>query len=84
MDGNKRYLLVDRLGLRRRASAGIQDRDGGIRLLATKFWMDPVLKKRVARGGYQGAETFATRLMFPAITRYLPPRHRLARVIRLS
>jgi hypothetical protein len=36
--------------------ADIQDRDGGILLLATLFGMYPFLKKLFADGGYQGAE----------------------------
>ena len=36
--------------------ADIQDRDGGIFLLATLFGMYPFLKKLFADGGYQGPE----------------------------
>jgi len=36
--------------------ADIQDRDGGILLLATMFGMHPFLKKLFADGGYQGPE----------------------------
>ena len=36
--------------------ADIQDRDGGILLLATLFGMYPFLKKLFADGGYQGSE----------------------------
>ena len=36
--------------------ADIQDRDGGILLLATLFGMYPFLKKLFAAGGYQGPE----------------------------
>jgi transposase len=36
--------------------ADIQDRDGGILLLATLFGMYPFLKKLFADGGYQGVE----------------------------
>ena len=36
--------------------ADIQDRDGGILLLATLFGMYPFLKKLFADGGYQGPE----------------------------
>jgi len=36
--------------------ADIQDRDGGILLLATLFGTYPFLKKLFADGGYQGAE----------------------------
>ena len=45
--------------------ADIQDRDGGILLLATLFGMYPFLKKLFADGGYQGPE-------FQALTRLLP------------
>ena len=41
--------------------ADIQDRDGGILLLATLFGMYPFLKKLFADGGYQGPE-FSTAL----------------------
>jgi hypothetical protein len=34
----------------------IQDRDGGILLLATLFGMYPFLKKLFADGGYQGPD----------------------------
>ena len=37
-------------------SADIQDRDGGILLLATLFGMYPFLKKLFADGGYQGPD----------------------------
>jgi transposase len=37
--------------------ADIQDRDGGILLLATLFGMYPFLKKLFADGGYQGPES---------------------------
>ena len=36
--------------------ADIQDRDGGILLLATLFGMYPFLKKLFADGGYQGPD----------------------------
>ena len=44
----------------------IQDRDGGIFLLATLFGMYPFLKKLFADGGYQGPE------FQKALTRILP------------
>ena len=50
----KRHLLVDTLGLLLHAivhPADIQDRDGGILLLATLFGMYPFLKKLFADGG---------------------------------
>src|SRR5436853_608758 len=55
--GNKRHILVDTLGLLLHAvvhRADIQDRDGGILLLATLFGMYPFLKKLFADAGYQG------------------------------
>ena len=67
--GKKRHLLVDTLGLLLHAivhPADIQDRDGGILLLATLFGMYPFLKKLFADGGYQGPE-FHT-----ALTKLLP------------
>ena len=55
--GKKRHILVDTLGLLLHAivhSADIQDRDGGILLLATLFGMYPFLTKLFADAGYQG------------------------------
>ena len=55
--GKKRQVLVDTLGLLLQAivhPADIQDRDGGILLLATLFGMYPFLKKLFADAGYQG------------------------------
>src|SRR6202040_1039113 len=49
--GKKRHILVDTLGLLLHAivhSAGIQDRDGGILLLATLFGQFPFLEKLFA------------------------------------
>jgi Transposase DDE domain len=57
--GKKRHILVDTLGLLLHAivhPADIQDRDGGILLLATLFGMYPFLTKLFADGGYQGPE----------------------------
>src|SRR5262245_39732364 len=57
--GKKRQILVDTLGLLLHAiihPADIQDRDGGILLLATLFGMYPFLKKLFADGGYQGPD----------------------------
>lgn len=51
-------MLVDTLGLLLHAvvhAADIQDRDGGIMLLATMFGMHPFLKKLFADAAYQGA-----------------------------
>src|SRR6266566_736455 len=55
--GKKRHILVDTLGLLLHAivhPADIQDRDGGILLLATLFGMYPFLKKLFADAAYQG------------------------------
>src|SRR5260221_10260222 len=55
--GKKRHLLVDTLGLLLHAivhSAGIQDRDGGILLLATMKRLFPFLEKLFADSAYQG------------------------------
>jgi transposase len=57
--GKKRHILVDTLGLLLHAMvhpADIQDRDGGILLLATLFGMYPFLKKLFADGAYQGPQ----------------------------
>ena len=35
-------------------SAGVQDRDGGVLVMATLFGMFPFLRKLYADGGYQG------------------------------
>ena len=37
-------------------SAGIQDRDGGILVMATLFGQFPFLEKLFADGGYQGPQ----------------------------
>src|SRR6516162_8157927 len=55
--GKKRHILVDTLGLLLHAmvhSAGIQDRDGGISLLATMKGLFPFLEKLFADSAYQG------------------------------
>jgi transposase len=57
--GKKRHVLVDTLGLLLHAivhPADIQDRDGGILLLATLFGMYPFLQTLFADAGYQGAQ----------------------------
>ncbi len=36
-------------------SAGIQERDGGVLVMATLFGLYPYLRKRYADGGYQGS-----------------------------
>src|SRR5271156_6100340 len=67
--GKKRHILVDTLGLLLHAivhPADIQDRDGGILLLATLFGMYPFLKKLFADAGYQGPE------FNKALTKILP------------
>ena len=63
--GKKRHVLVDTQGLLMGAivhCAGIQDRDGGVLLLATLFGRFPFLEKLFADGAYQGpifADTLA-------------------------
>src|SRR6202011_2663743 len=55
--GKKRHILVDTTGLLMHAivhAADIQDRDGGVMLMATLFGMYPFLLKLYADGGYQG------------------------------
>jgi len=57
--GKKRHLLVDTQGLLLLAlvhSADIQDRDGGVLLMATMFGLFPFLIKLYADGGYQGPQ----------------------------
>src|ERR1700675_2330266 len=53
----KRHILVDTTGLLVQAivhAADIQDRDGGMMLMATLFGLYPFLLKLYADGGYQG------------------------------
>jgi len=55
--GKKRHVLVDTQGLLMQAavhSASIQDRDGGVLLLATLFGRFPYLEKLFADSAYQG------------------------------
>ena len=55
--GKKRHVLVDTQGLLMEAlvhTADIQDRDGGVLLMATLFGMYPFLLKLYADAGYQG------------------------------
>jgi len=55
--GKKRHILVDMQGLVLRAlltPADVQDRDGGIALLATLFGLFPFLEKLFADSAYQG------------------------------
>jgi hypothetical protein len=56
--GEKRHILVDMQGLLLHAivhSAGVQDRDGGIWLLATLFGQFPFLAKLFADSAYAGS-----------------------------
>ena len=55
--GKKRHILVDTQGLLMQAivhAADIQDRDGGVLLMASLFGLYPFLLKLYADGGYQG------------------------------
>src|SRR6202041_3091397 len=55
--GKKRHILVDTQGLLLHAlvhSADIQDRDGGVLVMATLFGAYPFLLKLYADAGYQG------------------------------
>ena len=55
--GKKRHILVDTQGLLLHAlvhSADIQDRNGGVLVMATLFGLHPFLLKLYADGGYQG------------------------------
>jgi transposase len=55
--GKKRHILVDTQGLLMHAivhAADIQDRDGGVLVMATLFGLYPFLLKLYADGGYQG------------------------------
>jgi transposase len=57
INGKKRHILVDTQGLLMHAvvhAADIQDRDGGILVLASMFGLYPFLKKLFADAGYQG------------------------------
>jgi hypothetical protein len=57
INGKKRHILVDTLGLPLHAivhPAGIQDRGGGMLVLSSLFGMYPFLQKLFADGGYQG------------------------------
>ena len=57
--GKKRHILVDTQGLLMHAivhGADVQDRDGGVLLMATLFGLYPFLMKLYADGGYQGAQ----------------------------
>ena len=57
--GKKRHLLVDTQGLLMHAivhAAHVQDRDGGVWLMAVLFARYPFLVKLYADGGYQGPQ----------------------------
>jgi len=57
--GKKRHVLVDTQGLMMHAlvhAADIQDRDGGVVVMATLFGLYPFLMKLYADGGYQGPQ----------------------------
>ena len=57
--GKKRHVLVDTRGLLLHAivhAADIQDRDGGVLVMATPFGMYPFLLKLYADGDYQGPQ----------------------------
>jgi transposase len=59
ISGKKRHVLVDTEGLMMHAvvhAADIQDRDGGLLVVATLFGLYPFLKRLFADGGYQGAK----------------------------
>src|SRR5690606_35537741 len=55
--GKKRHALVDTEGLLMHAlvhAADVQDRDGGVVVMATLFGLYPFLLKLYADGGYRG------------------------------
>src|SRR4051812_42203374 len=57
--GKKRHVMVDTEGLLLQAivhAADIQDREGGVLLMATLFGLHPFLLKLYADGGYQGPQ----------------------------
>jgi len=57
INGKKRHILVDTEGLLMHAvvhAADIQDRDGGVLVLASMFGLYPFLEKLFADAGYQG------------------------------
>src|ERR1700760_3305015 len=59
ISGKKRHILVDTTGLLMHAvvhPADIQDRDGGLLVLASLFGLYPLLQKLFADGGYQGPQ----------------------------
>jgi hypothetical protein len=67
--GKKRHILVDMQRLLRHAivhSAGVQDRDGGIWLLAALFGQFPFLAKLFADSAYAGS------IFYTALGKVLP------------
>jgi transposase len=77
--GKKRHILVDMQGLLLHAdvhSADIQDRDGGIALLATLFGQFPFLCKLIADSAYGGP------IFQGALTKLLP--HLQIEIVRRS
>src|SRR5215210_1572277 len=57
--GKKRHILVDTVGLLLHAvvhPANIQDRDGGVLVLASLFGLHPFLRRLFADAGYQGPQ----------------------------
>ena len=57
--GKKRHVLVDTQGLLLHAivhAANVQDRDGGVLLMATVFSLHPFPRTLYADGGYQGPQ----------------------------
>ncbi len=60
--GKKRHILVDTQGLLLHAlvhSADIQDRDGGVLVMATLFGLHPFLLEALCRRRLSGAESFS-------------------------
>lgn len=56
--GKKRHILVDTLGLLMHGlvhAADVQDRDGGVWVMATLFGLYPFLEKLYADGGYNSS-----------------------------
>ena len=59
INGKKRHILVDTQGLLMQAivhAANVQDRDGGVLLMASLFGLYPFLLKLYADGGYQAQD----------------------------
>ena len=70
--GEKRHLLVDTVGLLPHAAvhpANIQDRDGGVLVLASPFDLYPFLQKLFADAGYQEPQfRYAAKIVTPAMS----------------